>query len=140
MITITQLQRDNLLEAKKMWLTVPEANVSYRLSAWRISPDKNSAPDCNTISCFGGWCAWYPAFRDQGLKASIVGGPEFATRTSDVIASYDASYRLFGLYEMFVSRGAVRNRGIFCSETEAGSDWQIVMNRIDSALANTVTL
>ena len=132
-ITITKRQRKNLIEAKRMWLTVPEKNVVRGLSLWRSLYDKNRhlAPDCKTIACFGGWCAWWPAFRKQGIIASRTGGPVFAFGKK----SKGVSEVLFGGESLFSSR---MNHSVDDELTEEDSDWRIVMNRIDWFIENSV--
>lgn len=63
MYEITVQQYENLNEALKMWATVPPENVSRNLCHWREKGDPLlEPPTCNTVACFGGWCAWWPAF------------------------------------------------------------------------------
>ena len=58
MIKVTQLQRDNALDAlNNMWPSVPPENVVDRLCTWRLD-EFGTQPDCGTAACFGGWCAW----------------------------------------------------------------------------------
>ncbi len=97
-IKVTQKQRDNLLEALHvMWPSVPEANVAEELADWR-EDHKNTAPDCNTVACFGGWCAWWPSFRAQGVRSGDAGYPT-------VFGSSSASDALFGFPALFAVKG-----------------------------------
>ena len=138
MIEITHKQFKNLDEAKAMWSTIPERNVAERLSEWRnIRTDKPSkAPTCKTIACFGGWCAYWPAFQEQGIHGSSVGSP-----TKVIQGTYlkvpEVSLMLFGVENMFVVRGYHPQDKIALPAT---SDWQIVMNRIDWMLENCFVL
>ena len=136
MIKVSKLQRSNILSAKKMWNSVPEANVMPYLLNWRSFSDehKNLSPTCNTIACFGGWCAYWPKFQAQGLYGGNGGGPVFYGNDS----MYETSAHLFGCSNMFVSRGF--NNSDMGSDP-ATSDWQVVMDRIDHLIQNsTVTL
>ncbi len=100
-IKVTQKQRDNLLEALHvMWPSVPEANVAEELADWR-KDHKNTPPDCNTIACFGGWCAWWPSFREQGVRTNSLGEPIIGRSLSSDITSS----KLFGLPALFALRG-----------------------------------
>ena len=128
MIEVTQLQRDNLAIAKARWSTIPQRNVSTDLMTWRyrtLIDSHNKPPTCDTIACFGGWCAWIPEFMEQGVKARTNGSPylEGSSRES----SEDVSEALFGDRYMFSFRGDYK----IDDDREYNSDWQIVMNRID---------
>ena len=141
MIEVTQLQRDNAISAKEMWLTVPEANVVPRLATWNYYHDakikRPKAPTCKTIACFGGWCAWWPAFQAQGIKADPVGMPVIHENEDQSVC-----FTLFGVYRLFISRGRAEADESFKSrskqEYEEASDWKIIMNRIDYLIQNTV--
>lgn len=102
----TQLQTwlSNVREARRMWNTIPPENVYTNLEGWNADNNDN-APTCKTIACFGGWCAWWPAFQKQGVKVGICGSP-FITDGANHISSpsHVASYKLFGDYGMFSAR------------------------------------
>ena len=137
MIKVTQLQRDNAISAKEMWLTVPEANVSPGLSDWSNRYAGDEVPDCGTQACFGGWCAWWPAFQAQGLKASGLGSPIFEDDGHSK-TSCDVSKTLFGHSYMFVTKShdylVYKDRAVFKNAT----DWQIVMNRIEHLIESSI--
>lgn len=73
MFPVSQQQRDNAIEALTvMWPTVPKENVAPGLLTWRMdNRDTDSIiqelnpPTCGSIACFGGWCQWWPSFRQQ---------------------------------------------------------------------------
>ena len=139
---ITERQYDNLLEAKKMWDSVPEKNVMPALADWRSDRMKSKAPDCNTLACFGGWCAWWPAFQGQGVSVTSSGAPMIACSRDLIEQGAQLSKRLFGNENMFNVRNDHRQDQItsqFMHNPPRASDWQIVMNRIDLALKNSVT-
>lgn len=113
LIRVTAKQRTNALDAlNNMWPSIPPENVAERLGTWRTGAGyalRDSPPTCNTIACFGGWCAWWPAFRAQGVFVSAEGAPTivdnrrsaFPVRRSPV---YVAQH-LFGHQGMFHPRG-----------------------------------
>ena len=143
MIEVTQLQRDNILSAKAMWLKIPAKNVVPDLCTWRALSEKNKfkAPDCDTVACFGGWCAWNPEFIAQGIQTSAGGAPFFNDQ-KHLQQGEEVCYRLFGDVALFAARStnpvdkstARRNAKAY----KAMSDWQLVMNRIDHLIANSI--
>ena len=87
----TPQQRANTLEALNvMWPGVDPAEVAPDLGRWR----------CGTTACFGGWCAVWPAFKDQGMSAGVDGTPMLN-------GEYDicADGVLFGDASIWCSRG-----------------------------------
>jgi hypothetical protein len=127
MIKVTQQQKLNQLSAKEMWLTVPTENVSWNLGDWREDNHfnyKNSPPSCGTIACFGGWCAWWPYFRAQGVGSNNRGVPDNGT-------SLSVPGDLFGCG--FLGETAFYSR----HPSEKGTDWQVVMTRINRMLKNS---
>lgn len=74
-IKVTAQQRKNAREAQRMWATVPTKNVIPSLRAWREDVAGSRPPTCGTTACFGGWCAWWPAFRQLGITAGYGGQP-----------------------------------------------------------------
>ena len=139
MYYITKLHHQNLLEAKKMWLTIPPENVMPRLQDWRGDDNRLAPPDCNTVACFGGWCAWHPAFQAQGVVVHKSGAPVFYDGVE-----YDPriGYHLFGDLDLFIVRGEHLSEKVSKNEDPleyfATSDWQVVMNRINYVLATCV--
>ncbi len=103
----TPQQIENIREAIKMWETVPPENVAPRLGFWRDGfgdphAGQKKPPTCGTVACFGGWLAWWPAFRAQGVEAWDGGAP-YLTWASQPWA-YMVSRELFGDDDMFDSR------------------------------------
>ena len=132
MINVTQLQRSNILSAREMWLTVPEANVIEGLKSWRKDVAiAHTAPTCDTLACFGGWCAWWPEFRAQGVVVNTFGSPRIHSLKD-----------LFVDEELFGSRIMFNLRGLHVADKNKSkakwSDWRIVLNRIDHLIKNSV--
>lgn len=127
LIVVTAQQRANALEALNvMWPSVPPQNVYPELLGWRIDPWKRSTrPNCRTLACFGGWCAWWPAFREQGVRARPVGTPYLVD--DEFSSGADVSLQLFGVGDLFRSR------------TEGGglSDHEVVTQRLGNLIANS---
>ena len=144
-IRVSQVQRENLLIARAMWLKIQKSQVSKDLGTWRSEGFgsevmNDEQPSCGTIACFGGWCAWVPEFMAQGVYASDIGSPDhdsMATFATPNGIANSVSLMLFGNSNMFRMRADT-----FTSKHEAyddsSSDWQIVMNRIDALLEKTV--
>lgn len=135
-IRVTRKQRENLLDAMNvMWPSVPEANVYPKLDYWRrivALSDKYQAPDseptCNTVACFGGWCTWWPAFQEQGIKVSPNGAPQTQEGDNFLLVSR----LLFGHDRMFHPRGDHPADGPFM-----GTDHQLVTRRLRWLLRNS---
>lgn len=132
--TITQQQHDNLLDAlHNMWPSVPPENVFPELEHFgNGGADKarlNPEADCGTVACFGGWCAYWPAFRGQGLYIGSEGIPE--TRTNYGIG---AAAELFGNRQLFGHRGSHAADPQSSNEV---TDHELVTNRLRWELANT---
>lgn len=129
MIQVTQKQRDNTLEALNvMWPSVPPENVAKHLGYWRDWAFKEK-PHCGTIACFGGWCAWWPSFRAQGVRADIEdGGPRIPRGYGAVV-----SKRLFGHYDLFRIRGAID----IDDNHKSVSDHELVTCRLKWLIANS---
>ena len=129
-IKVTQQQRDNaLLMLHKYWPSVPEANVVPQLSTWRYGEGRDEPPTCGTVACAGGWAAWIPEFRAQGVTASWDGSPETAEGNA-----FDASEMLFGNKWMFASRSHEKwpNEKDF-----TGTDHELVTRRLEWLIANS---
>jgi hypothetical protein len=128
MIYVTQQQRDNALEALNvMWPSVPPRSVD--LGKWRDEDSprlRNKPPTCGSIACFGGWCAWWPSFRAQGVRTSSYGAPKMKG-SPEWSGADDASSFLFGDRFLFTAR-----RG-----GEDGTDHEIVTNRLKKLIANS---
>ena len=145
MIEVSELQRDNAISAKEMWLTIPEANVAVELDSWRqqiYKLDQDGNETCNTIACFGGWCAVHPAFIAQGIRASGASGAPFYATGNPFTDSLSVSKGLFGSRLLFAARGEhSSDRETKNNDSEAYaalSDWEVVMNRLDWLLRNSV--
>lgn len=119
---VTQQQRDNLLEALNvMWPSVPKRNVARNLGYWRTGGETHP-PDCHTIACFGGWCAWWPTFRAQGVCANWDGRPSL----SGCDSANDVSRALFGYDYLFAPRGVTLDVG----SNPNGTDHALVTHRL----------
>lgn len=128
---VTAQQRANAIEARDvMWPSVPIQNVVKRLGTWREGRtlDAQTPPDCGTVACFGGWCAWWPAYRNQGILADSVGAP--VTKYGDWASA--ASWQLFGDPTLFSARGACHSDRDF-----KGSDHALVTNRLNWLIRNS---
>lgn len=127
---ITRQQHENLLDALlNMWPSVPPENVYPSLNDWRDTSDTcgNKKPSCQTVACFGGWCAWWPAFRRQGVRAMDCGAPV----TPDGRTADGVSRLLFGCGDLFCCRGIHSSDGGF-----RGTDHELVTNRLKFVLRN----
>ncbi len=127
----TEQQRKNLEEALNvMWPSVPPENVSPSLGEWRhetgmaIRSASSSPPSCGTIACFGGWCAWWPYFREQGVSSDGSGMPI----TSGYLGVAEV---LFGDARIFAGRGAYVSDALVPVDT---SDHDLVTARLKYAL------
>lgn len=128
MIIQTKQQRKNTLEALNvMWPSVPARNVSPDLVDFRKN-DEETPPDCKTIACFGGWCAWWPGFVRQGVSVGDGGKPVII---GSVWAS-DAAQFLFGCANLFSGRG-----GVICDDDFHGSNHRLVTRRLQWLLENS---
>lgn len=127
-IKVTQQQRDNALEALNvMWPSVPSKNVVRGLQTWR-EDDEGAAPDCGTVACFGGWCAWWPTFRRQGVRTNSYGAPTHRRLL-------DVSEFLFGDGDLFNVRSFHRADWIF-----NGTDHALVSNRLRWLIKNSTVV
>ena len=144
MIEQTPRQRANTLEALNvMWPSVPPENVAERLAFYRDRQAlgrRDSPPDCGTVACFGGWCAWWPTFRAQGVFAGDTGSPQTKQSIRTDRGAFVVSEFLFGYSEMFTAAGfhpadpkrnwkGVMPRGV--------SDHEIVTRRLKWVLENS---
>lgn len=123
----TAQQIKNLKDALVWWKTVPKKNVN--LNAWR---DNGTLPyTCNTICCFGGWCAVYPGLAAQGVRVAPVWGDPFIRDTDgSILCSKAVGQHLFGDRNIFASRG------YHSVDPKKSSDHTAVTARIKAALAN----
>jgi hypothetical protein len=129
-IQVTPQQRANALEALDvMWPSVPPENVQRRLSIWR-DDQANTEPTCNTIACFGGWCAWWPNFRAQGVTTWKDGRPHIdGVEDTDEVARI-----LFGYEDMFAPAGGARSDGGYYPKV---ADHELVTKRLKWLIANS---
>lgn len=128
MIRVTKQQRANAIEARDvMWPSVPPENVMPELGSWRRGG--RGKPTCGTVACFGGWCAWWPPFREQGIGCNWAGAP--TTQNPHVMA---ADEQLFGEREMFSIRG-------YCpadaTASKSCTDHELVTHRLNWLIANS---
>jgi hypothetical protein len=132
MIFQTEQQRKNTLEALNvMWPSVPPENVYPALGDWREGNSKKRRPNCRTIACFGGWCAWWPHFKSQGIGPDEDGAPKTRAGGSEM----EASQLLFGWEHAFRwSGGAEPDRNF------RGTDHELVTHRLKWLLANSKVL
>lgn len=122
----TPQQIQNLRDALVWWPTVPEANVD--LSSWR---DSDTPPyTCNTIACFGGWCAVQPLLVAQGVTPQSWSGAPVMQDDDGYggLGPSGVAIELFGDREMFYARGSHRH------DKRKGSDHAAVTRRIKLAL------
>ncbi len=131
MRTLTKKQTKNLKEALLMWETVPAGNVTRGLDHWRkepyAQPDLSRAPTCNTIACFGGWCAHWPEFQRQGVRpAPVSGAPKIGN-----LDPVEVSELLFGHHQLFSARGnsELDDAGIYSL-----SDHEVITYRLNRLL------
>lgn len=136
MIKVTKQQRDNLLDAmNNMWPSIPPENVTEKLSRWlhRISiEDGTTSPTCETIACFGGWCAWWPAFRAQGVHADWRGAPQMPGINTIESNESAVCQHLFGYPNLFNMRGHESGDSAF-----KGNDHALVTRRMEVLLNNS---
>lgn len=126
-IKVTAKQRENAHEALRMWATVPPENVYPELSYWRMDRS-NAPPECGTVACFGGWCAWWPEFARQGVKVGAFGWPTITRREGYGTAGY-----LFGAEQLFYPRAS----GCAADRVFAGTDHELVTHRLNWLIANS---
>jgi hypothetical protein len=127
-VVVSQRQYDNIKDALEvMWPSVPEANVVPGLRRWREEGWflGNKIPTCATLACFGGWCAWWPRFRAQGVRSAHSGAPVVCP---DGHSSVEASRWLFGYDFLFSAR----------APWERGTSHEIVRKRLENLLARAV--
>lgn len=142
---ITQRQMDNLHEALKMWDTIPEQNVAYKLGYWRSGgpslPPRYTEPTCGTVACFGGWCAWWPAFREQGVRANDSGAPQICNDKGTEVAGYDVARVLFGHSTLFVPIGAFlmfdEDDNVIIEDSEFENDHAVLRHRLEYVINNS---
>ncbi len=125
-IKVTQQQRDNALQALNvMWPSVPPENVTLGLGEWRHWSSREHKPHCNTIACFGGWCALWPPFQQQGVKVTYGGSPTFNLEHGG--PAWQVADKLFGTADMFCVRKL----------NEIGTDHEVVAKRLHKLIANS---
>lgn len=124
----TKQQRENTLDALNvMWPSVPPKNVFPELGGWRMNSGKETI-DCGTIACFGGWCACWPNFKRQNVKANPVGAPWMP----NCFCPDDVSERIFGLDLLFAPRATIHlDKGF------TGTDHELVTHRLQWLLENS---
>jgi hypothetical protein len=123
----TPQQIDNIREAIKMWETVPPENVYPELGDWRdgLAGGLSRRPTCKTVACFGGWCAHWPKFRAQGLRADYwLGAPKLRNTKEP----FEVADIIFGDAGLFNTRSS-------SERLSDATDHAIVMNRLKKLLA-----
>jgi len=133
-IQVTAQQRANALDAlNNMWPSVPAKNVVRGLKVWRGGREKDKAtqPSCGSVACFGGWCAWWPNFKAQGLQVDDRGMPYVpgAERSAAVV--------LFGHFGLFYARGNGYQREEMDRGFVRGTDHQLVTHRLKWLIENS---
>ena len=113
-----------------MWLAIPADKVSWKLSTWRSEDGCKDSAGCGTTACFGGWCAIHPAFQAQGIYALPFGKPAMIENNAH-LSGGEISDKLFGDSALFVARGEHQEDA---KAHAKDSDWQIVMNRLNSLI------
>jgi len=131
-IQVTAQQRANALDAlNNMWPSVPPENVKKHLSWWREDRESNhtnTPPDCGAVACFGGWCAWWPAFRAQGVTSSSIGAPRLKG------SPFSVATVLFGDFTMFYPSGEHEGDG---GPKYRGTDHELVTKRLNWLIQNS---
>lgn len=118
----TPQQIKNLRDALVWWKTVPKENVN--LDTWR---DSGTPPyTCNTIACFGGWCAVQPLLVAQGVFPDGNGIPQM----EGINWPANVALRIFGDYFLFSAHGCHPADG------DTRSHHKCVTKRIKAALAD----
>ena len=99
-ILVTQQQRNNALEALHIMMpSIPEGDVVKNLEHWAYG-DLAKGIGCGTLACFGGFCAAYLPFIEQGAYVDSYG----VTRVLDEVSVGKVSDVLFGDRSMFSCR------------------------------------
>lgn len=129
-IQVTAQQRANAIEALTvMWPSVPPDNVYPRLRHFgnsdQLLPER---PDCGTVACFGGWCAFWPGFVSQGMEIRY-GLPLF-----DGEGGTGAGSALFGA-SLFRQRDHLD-----CDTGFKGTDHALVTRRLNWLIKNSVVV
>ena len=138
---VSARQRANALEALNvMWPSVPVDNVAPALRFWRDDHScygPNGSPhrgaDCGTVACFGGWCALYPKFRDQGVTDSCSGAP-MVVEGGRVVGAAAVAHFLFGDASLFEPINA---SGQHSPHTTRAGSHAIVTKRLKDLIART---
>lgn len=148
----TEQQICNINDAlHNMWPSVKPEQVSQNLGLWRSKKcgdeeeeiDSVEAytipPACGTMACFGGHCAWWPAFRAQGVQVGTWGQPKLRA-TSELCPGGGAGVAaelLFGDELMFKTRWShPADPAPGSEDDETISDHELVANRLRWALTH----
>lgn len=104
-LLVTQQQRDNALEALHIMMpSILEEDVVTNLEHWN-GGDLAKGIGCGTLACFGGFCASYLPFIEQGVCVESRGMPTMSTGVSSrEVSSRVVSNILFGDTSMFNCR------------------------------------
>jgi len=129
-IRVTQQQRDNLLDALNvMWPSVPPANVYTKLDRF-VDKGYDGQLHCGSIACFGGWCAAWPGFKNQGTSLTSGGVPIYS---NGFIRGWgtEVANRLFGHGVFSVRNDHPADEGF------KGNDHKLVTHRLQWLLKNS---
>jgi len=130
-IQVTAQQRANALDALNvMWPSVPPENVYPDLLDWRKA-GHGTVPDCGTVACFGGWCEWWPPFREQMKLEPTHGCAGWHQATSLFGPSHERAIDcLFSIRHY--------GNGHPADQTfPGGTDHELVTNRLNWLIQNT---
>lgn len=132
-IKVTQLQRNNALEALYIMMpTIPPEDIAPNLVYWRKKSFIGGV-GCGTPACFGGFCAVYPLFYEQGVREYINGMP---TDTRQIKQGDDIAEMLFGCDSMFNLRGYCGFDYISVKQ----SDHALICNRLEQLIKESVVV
>lgn len=125
------------LASNVLYLLAPEVSA-LGLSAWRWGSG-DAQPDCGTVACFGGWCAWWPSFQQQGVTANPLRQSRAPWCMGEPVTGWCGEFGvaryLFGDDRLFHWRDAHSADRTF---SPYGSDHELVTHRLRWLLENSV--
>ena len=126
---ITLRQRTNAEDAlHEMWPSVPKSNVTKLLR-----PSRDLTFNMRTVSDFGGWCARWQSFKDQGAALADAGHIVMVRNGQTFTSPQYASMVLFGMAGMFMSRNHLWIDHHFINHT----DHEVVTERLRWLIRST---
>lgn len=126
---ISPRQRANAESALyEMWPSVPKSNVTKLLR-----PSRDLTFNMRTVTDFGGWCARWPRFREQGAALADVGHIVIVRHGQTFVSPQFVSLTLFGMAGMFMSRNHLWIDNHFVNHT----DHEIVTERLRWLIRST---